>query len=52
MRTLYHQPLSPFSRKVRVVLREKISIAGWRLKKCGSGGRNSSPSIPPAPCRC
>lgn len=23
MRTLYHQPLSPFSRKVRVVLREK-----------------------------
>ena len=42
MRTLYHLPLSPFSRKVRLVLSEKRLPFDLRAERFGSGVPNTS----------
>ena len=52
MRVLYHVTLSPFARKVRIVLAEKNLEFTLKLEKVGNADRNSSRSIPPARCRC
>ena len=51
MRLLYHLPLSPYSRKVRLALAEKRLPHELRLESVGAPAGNTRNSIRPAPCR-